>query len=203
MQNVDIGGGVEVPVYVSGPRSHSWMAMVVLLCAAASLYLSYVFSYLYLWTTSPGWIAGEAFRPGIHWPVATTLALLTAFACVTFTDWATRDGRYRSLAAVAWCSAALLSSLALATEVSGHWQAGLRPGQSGYGAMVFMASVLQAQIVAVFVIMALFTAIKLIAGRLEGRDRATLLNVGLFGKYAVAQGLVGLLLIHGFPMVAS
>ena len=175
----------------------------MLLCAAASLYLSYVFSYLYLWTTSPGWIAGDAFRPGIHWPLATTLALFADLRVCAFTDRAARDGRYRSLAAVAWSGAALLSAVALATEISGHWQAGLRPDQSGYGAMVFMASVLQAQIVAVFVIMALFTAIKLLAGRLEGRDRATPLNVGLFGKYAVAQGLVGLLLIHGFPMVAS
>ena len=37
----------------SGPVSHSWWAMVVLLLVAGSLYLAYVFSYLYLWTVSP------------------------------------------------------------------------------------------------------------------------------------------------------
>ena len=37
----------------SGPLSHSWWAMVVLLLVAGSLYLAYVFSYLYLWTVSP------------------------------------------------------------------------------------------------------------------------------------------------------
>ena len=53
LRRVEIGHGIKLPTYVSGPLSHSWWAMVVLLLVAGSLYLAYVFSYLYLWTVSP------------------------------------------------------------------------------------------------------------------------------------------------------
>ena len=39
--------------------SHSWWAMVVLLLVCGALYLSYVFSYLYIWTVSPQRLAGR------------------------------------------------------------------------------------------------------------------------------------------------
>src|SRR3546814_9830316 len=50
---VDIGGSIRLPVYVTGPTSHSWWAMVVLLLVIGTIFVSLVFSYLYLWTVSP------------------------------------------------------------------------------------------------------------------------------------------------------
>lgn len=50
---IEIAKGVRLPTYMSGPTSHSWWAMVVLMFVAASLYLAYVFSYLFLWVVSP------------------------------------------------------------------------------------------------------------------------------------------------------
>ena len=75
MAPVDIGGGLKLPTYASGPMSHSWWAMVVLLLVAGSLYLAYVFSYLYLWTVSPQvWPAAEL--PSTLWPFAAAVLLL-------------------------------------------------------------------------------------------------------------------------------
>jgi cytochrome c oxidase subunit I+III len=201
-ETVDIGGGLMLPSYLSGPQSHSWMAIVVLLCAAASLYLSYVFSYLYLWTTSPQWI-DHAARPNVTWPLASALGLVAGYGCVLAAQRIARAGGSRNRAVVAWIAAACGITAALAIEVFGHWQSGLRPDHSGYGAMVYMASVLQAQMVIAFVIMAAFTAAKVAAGKLDGAGRATPQNVGLFGTYVIAQGIAGLLLLHGFPEVAS
>src|SRR5690606_503 len=50
---VDIGAGIILPTYMSGHRSHAWWAMMVLIVVASSLYLAYLFSYLYLWVVSP------------------------------------------------------------------------------------------------------------------------------------------------------
>ncbi|PLU68992.1 cytochrome c oxidase subunit I, partial [Sinorhizobium medicae] len=50
---IEIARGVRLPTYMSGPTSHSWWAMVVLMFVAGSLYLAYVFSYLFLWVVSP------------------------------------------------------------------------------------------------------------------------------------------------------
>ena len=74
---VEIGGGIKLPTYATGPLSHSWWAMVVLLLVAGSLYLAYVFSYLYLWTVSPQvWPRPEQLPP-IAWPLMSG-ALLAA-----------------------------------------------------------------------------------------------------------------------------
>src|SRR5690606_28438229 len=80
---VDIGGGIKLPTYMSGPSSHPWWAMMVLIFVAGSLYLSLVFSYLYLWVVSPEvWAPhGSAALPHPGWPVAAaTLAVGSAAA---------------------------------------------------------------------------------------------------------------------------
>ena len=77
---VDIGGGARLPTYVSGSSSHSWWAMVIVLLVAGALYLSYVFSYLYLWTVSPQvWPAanGQAI-PSLGWSAVSGILLLSA-----------------------------------------------------------------------------------------------------------------------------
>lgn len=201
--DIDIGGGIKIPTYSSGPTSHSWMAVVVLLCAAASLYLSYVFSYLYLWTTSASWIPSDVLRPDAIWVVGSALALLVMLVGLLAVERWARTGRRQALSAGVWLGIAVIALAALGNEVFAHWRAGLRPADSSYGAMVYMASVLQAQIVFAFAIMAAFTAAKLLTGRLIGQNRATPLNVALFGKYVVWQGAAGLLLVHGFPVVAQ
>ena len=43
---------------------------------------------------------------------------------------------------------------ALGFEIAGHWGLGLRPDASGYAALVYLASVLQLQIVGAIVVMA-------------------------------------------------
>ena len=72
---VEIGRGIKVPTYVSGPLSHSWWAMVVLMLVAGSLYLAYVFSYLYLWTVSPQVWPKPAQLPLVAWPLLSALLL--------------------------------------------------------------------------------------------------------------------------------
>jgi len=66
-----------------------------------------------------------------------------------------------------------------------------------------MAAALQGQFVAVLVIMGLYTVARSLRGLLDGRRRATFDNTMLLMHYTVAQGLVALAIIHGFPRVAG
>ena len=50
-------------------------------------------------------------------------------------------------------------------------------------------------------IMGAYTIARWLAGKLDGVRRATFDNTMLFWHYTVAQGLIGLLLTHGFPRV--
>jgi cytochrome c oxidase subunit I+III len=91
----------------------------------------------------------------------------------------------------------------LATELLAHWRAGLRPDADAHGAMVYMASVLQLQLVFALVVMAGFTIARRAAGMLHRRRRNVLDNLALLWHYTVAQGVFSLLLVHGFPRIAG
>jgi cytochrome c oxidase subunit I+III len=98
-------------------------------------------------------------------------------------------------------TAAVACSLAI--EVAGHWQSGLRPHASGYAAMVYMAGFLQAELVLALLVMALFVSARVLAGRVDAVRRNTVDNTAILLHYTVAQGLLGLLLVHGFPRLVT
>tara|TARA_B100000678_G_scaffold291050_1_gene305984 strand:- start:2895 stop:5447 length:2553 start_codon:yes stop_codon:yes gene_type:complete len=200
---VDIGGGYTLPVYVTGRMAHGYWAMIVLWIVAGSIFLSYVFSYLYLWTGSPEvWLAGRKYLSNIAWPTASAVLLVTGLALykaavVVLPERGKRNVRAPVLVAAG--ASALVAAIVI--EFYGHWQAGLRPMESSYGAMVFMGGILSAQIIAAIVIMSGFVIARLAAGMVDKVRWASLENTNLLVWYVVGQALLGLVLIHGFPHV--
>jgi cytochrome c oxidase subunit I+III len=198
---VAIGGGIALPTYQSGPSSHSWWAMVVLMLVAGSLFLAYIFSYLYLWTVSPQvWApAGSPQLPSIKWLGASSL-LFALGACSFFgADYMlTRHPRKPITPILVLLGAACLVG-GVSVDILGHWHSGLRATDNSYSAMVYMAGALTGQIVAAVVIMSLFTFARHVAGKLDSERRVTFENTALLAYYAAGQGIVGLALIHGFP----
>ena len=67
--------------------------------------------------------------------------------------------------------------------------------------MVYMASFLQLQLLLTLVVMAGFAIARRVAGLLNRRRRVVFDNLALLWHYTVAQGLFGLLLVHGFPRI--
>ena len=62
---------------------------------------------------------------------------------------------------------------------------------------------LQGLFLAVVLIMTAYLIARSWAGRLDGIRRVTFDNCRLFWLYTVAQGLVGLALVHGAPLIAG
>jgi cytochrome c oxidase subunit I+III len=198
---VPIGGGIELPIYVTGPIGHGWWAMVILMLVAASLYFAYVFSYLYTWSVSPKvWPASVQAMPGLQWP-ALSAALFVASAAVFVIANRTlaAPGRKHVWTPLLILSGALLSVLAVYLEFWCQWQAGLRPAASSYGAMVYMGGILDGELVFAVLIMSLFVIARHFTGKLDRVRAATLENTSLLVYYTAAQALVGHLVIHGFP----
>ncbi|WP_065753135.1 cytochrome c oxidase subunit I [Bradyrhizobium paxllaeri] len=197
-----IGHGIRVPTYVNGPLAHSWWAMVVLILVAGSLYLSFVFSYLFLWTVSPQvWPKPEQMPPSL-WSVISAI-LLAASSGLTMLAGRVLPARSRNGSAFVGAIGLAVVSLcgSLGVEVLSHWRAGFRPDVDAHGALAYMASFLQAQLVLVLVVMAGFAVARCLAGMLSRRRRVVFDNLALLWHYTVAQGLLGLLLVHGFPRV--
>ncbi|WP_353645286.1 cytochrome c oxidase subunit I [Mesorhizobium sp. WSM2239] len=204
--SIDIGGGISLPTYVTGPTSHSWWAMVVLMFVAASLYLAYVFSYLFLWIVSPEvWApAGSPALPAVAWPAASTFLLLAGAALVVAAGRLLPPAGKFGVAvplAIFLALACLVGSLAI--EIAGHWRTGLSPSANAYGAMVYLGVVLFGQLTFTLVIMGFFTIARHAAGKLDRERRVTFDNLALLYHYTVVQSLLGLALIHGFPRLVG
>lgn len=199
---VDIGAGLKLPTYVSGPMSHSWWAMIVLMLVAGSLYLTFVFSYLYLWTVSPQVFppAGAPGPPSLDWPFAVAVMLIVSVAAFVAADRLLPAPRSANVwapllvfvGAVALCAGVLV-------EIGGHWQTGLRAPDSAYGAMVYMASILTGELAFTVALMAGYTLARFLTGKVDSVRRVTFENTALLTYYTAGQGLLGLVLIHGFP----
>jgi cytochrome c oxidase subunit I+III len=169
---------------------------------AGSLYLAYVFSYLYIWTVAPqGWANAVIAGPASQWPVLSAGLLILAAAAVTVASRVLGRSASGFIALVVVGITSL--SAALMTEVVGHWNARLRPDASAYGALVYLASFLQFEIVAAVVISGLYVIVRAVADRVNAERRVTFDVLMLLSYYAIGQGLLGLALVHGFPRVAS
>ena len=201
---VAIGANMKLPTYMAGPSSHSWWAMIIVILVAASLYLSYVFSYFYLWTLAPrSWFSGSPL-PAIHWPLAAALLLIAAVGAFFAAGRSLPAPGTRSF----WTPVLLLfgaTSLLgyIGLEIAAQWQAGLRPTANSHAAMAYMASFLSGQVVAAVVIMALFTLARYVTGRLDVQRPVSFECTALLAYYAAGQGLIGLLLVHGFPRLVG
>ncbi len=194
----DIGRGVSVPGYMSGPTSHAWWATVIVLLVAGSLYLAFVFSYLYVWTVAPQfWPGAGAAAAPITNAVGAAALLLGAAGAMFAADRALVVTRAGFAVLVGISTVALVAALWF--EIAGHWTTGLRPDASSYAALVYLASALQLQIVGAIVVMACVVLARLVCGRLNNVRRVTFEALALLTYYAAGQGLLGLLMVHGFP----
>jgi cytochrome c oxidase subunit I+III len=202
--HVHIGANIRLPTIMSGSKSHARDATIVVILVAGALFLSYVFSYLYLWTLAPStWVSSSELPPD-HWPLVAVMLLLIGAASYLAAG--------RTLAqrvAYGWSTPTLLllgSACFLAyvvLEAAAHWQTGLRPTTDSYAAMVYMAIFLSAQLVAAIVIMSLFATVRYFAGRLDARRRLAYECTALLAYYFAGQALVSILLVHGFPRLIA
>jgi cytochrome c oxidase subunit I+III len=195
---VRVAETLKLRTSASGPTSHSYWAMIVLLATAAALYLSFLFSYVYLWTVSPQHWSIEM-RPAASWPLVSAMLFAISSALVLAARALLPQATSKPLFALVIVVATTALTLALVADTFGHWQAGLRPTQSAYAAMVYMNAVLQLQLVGSLIVMAGFAIARRLAGRLDQGRPAVFDNLGVLWHYTVGQALLGLLLVHGAP----
>lgn len=198
---VDIGGGYRLPVYVTGAIGHGWWAMVVLMLVAGSLYIAYIFSYLYLWTVSADvWPQQETLLPALSSSAISAGLFIISAAFYWLSKRALPKPGSRNVSnPLCVLIGATALTLAVANEIYTQWQVGLNPTDNSYSAMVYMGSILTGQLAFAIVIMTLFVVARMITGKLDRIRFASLENTQLLAYYTVVQGLLGLLLIHGFP----
>jgi cytochrome c oxidase subunit I+III len=202
----DIGGGVVVPVYVTGPMNHSWWAMIVLMVVSGMVFTCLIFSYLFLWLVNPmAWPPQETVLPAVAWPLAAAFLYVASAALIL---WASRvlkgDDRRAPRSVPILIGVALVLVLgASAVDLWAQWRSGLSPSAHAYGAAVYSILSLQIFFVLTTLVMGLYTIARWVAGRLDSVRRTTFDNTMLFWIYTTGQGLVGLLVVYGFPRLGG
>lgn len=176
--------------------------MVVLMLVAGSLYLTFVFSYLYLWTVSPQAYppAGAPAPPTIDWPLTAAALMIASVTAFVAADRALPAPHSMSpwTPLLTLLGAACLGA-GVVLEIFGHWHTGLRATDTSYGAMVYMASILNGELALTVALMAGYTLARFFTGKVDSVRRVTFENTALLTYYTAGQGLFGLVLIHGFP----
>jgi heme/copper-type cytochrome/quinol oxidase subunit 3 len=183
---------------MSGPDSQAWWAVVVLMLVSASIYGCALFSYLYLWTVSPE--VWPSALPDTGSPLASAALLVLASAAFGAANVFLKKNSRGTVSACLILGMALLSA-GVGLEFASH--SALSPTESAYGAAVYLILVLAGFYACVAIAMTLFVLARAASGMVDAVRRVTFDNARLFWHYTVAQTLVGLVLVHGFPRLVA
>jgi cytochrome c oxidase subunit I+III len=203
-RSVDIGDGIRVPSFATGPMSHSWWAMVTLMLVMGTAFACLLGSWLFLWLVN-----GDAMwpPPGMGIPAGGFgLAAFGFYAGGGLLAWAAArllGRRWRWAMHGALLAAAGLFALGAAADGWALWSAGIRPAEHAYGAASFAIFAWQAMHVAIVVLMLGYALARSLVGRLDGERRLSMDNTMLFALYTAGQGITGLALQHLFPRLLA
>jgi cytochrome c oxidase subunit I+III len=196
----DVGLGLRLPIYLSGPSSVSWWAMFITMLAILTAFASLIFGYFFYWTIHEDFPPASAKGPGVFWPCVAATLLLGSWA-LTFL--ARRWNRYdKSTAFYVGLSTACFLSLAGGGAIlAGPWLTSLDPTRHVYAAIVWLLAIWVALHAATGFIMQIYCLTSRMAGRMTARHDIDIWNVTLFWHFVAITVLITVAVIAGFPLV--
>jgi len=197
----DVGLGLTLPLYISGPQSVGWWAVFITMMAMMSAFMSLIFGYFFFWTVRNDFPPDPASGPGIFWPSLAAVLLLGGWAMTLLARRLNKKDRaigfyFGIVAAVVFAIAGGLALLA------GPWLTGLDPASHVYPATVWILVIWTASQTLVGVIMQLYCIARRIAGRMTARYDIDICNVALYWHFTVLTAVITVAVIAGFPLVA-
>jgi cytochrome c oxidase subunit I+III len=197
---VDIGGGLHLPVYITGRDSVGWWAMVVLLLVDGSIFACLGFTHGFLWLVNgdAAWPPPGTALPETAAPAVAAALVAASGAGIWLADRLLRRGR-TGLVPFVVLGAMVLLLLGMGGDFAWIWGAGIRPTENSFAAAVYANQFWQGLHAAITTVMALYLVARVWAGLVDPVRRVTFDNIRLFWFYTVVQALAGMALTHLFP----
>ncbi len=196
----DVGLGLTLPLYMSGPSSVSWWAMFITMLAILTAFASLVFGYFFYWTIHEDFPPASATGPGVFWPCVGGGLMIGSWALTLLARrWNHTDHAgafYTGLGAA--CLLALAGGAAI---LAGPWFTGLDPTTHVYGAIVWILAIWVALHAAVGALMQLYCLARRAAGRMTAEHDIDIWNVTLFWHFTAVTAAITVAVIAGFPLV--
>ncbi len=197
----DVGLGLKLPLYKSGPHSVGWWAMFITMSGDATAFLGLVFGYYYFFTIHTTFPPPGSVGPGIVWPTISLAAFAAAWIAAGLAaavNRAQRTGLSRALM-TAGAAAALLGSSAL---IWGPYSTGLDPVAHVYPATVWVLAIWSAVHGAVGALMLGYCLARSVGGRLTPAFDIDIRNVALYWHFMGGMALVTVFTVAYFPRLA-
>ena len=193
----DVGAGIKLPTYVTGPSTHGWWATVILLIVIFMIFFMAVFSWFFLQGAHPQFwrdIGDETLLMPIlaGYAAAAGLVLLGRFLLARdkSTHWSPTTQILLAGAAMA---------LAYWIDFWSWRQSGLDPELTSQAALVMTFLSLQGMVVAICVIMVFYLAARNARAMITRPRNVTFDVISLFMLYTAAQGSVAAALTRLYP----
>jgi cytochrome c oxidase subunit I+III len=197
----DVGLGLRLPLYASGPGSVGWWAVFITMLADLTAFMSLVFGYFFYWTIHDNFPPKPAPGPGVLWPCLAAGLLLGSWALTLFG----RRSNRRDQAALFYgglLTAALLAIAGGAALLAGPWLTGLDPTTHVYPATVWVLVIWTAFHVLIGLVMQTYCIARRVAGRMTAEHDIDITNVALFWHFVALTVVITVAVIAGFPLVA-
>ena len=198
----DVGRGLSLPLYMSGPQSVSWWAMFITMTGDATAFLSLVFGYYFFFTIHQDFPPpGMENAPGQLWPMLSLALFAGAWGLAVAANRLNRTGRV-PLARLAMGGGGVLSVVAAAALLWAPYATGLDPVVHVYPAIVWTLAIWTAVHAAVGTIMLFYCLARSLAGKLTPEYDIDICNVALYWHFMGGTALVTIGTISLFPLVA-
>ncbi len=194
---VDVGGGIRLSTYVTGPSSHGWWATVILIIVIFMIFLMAVFSYLFLLGVHPQFWGAPA-------PASWLVPIIAGYAAAAGLALLGRHLLAREKSTV-WSPptqillAAALLLIAWTMDFYSWDLHGIDPEESAQQAMVMAMITLNGLLAMLILMMSLYLAARVSRGIMTRPRNTTFDVVVLFILYSAAQGIVSAALTRLVP----
>ncbi|WP_075292895.1 cytochrome c oxidase subunit I [Pararhizobium arenae] len=196
----DIGLGVTLPVYASGPASVGWWAMFITMAGDGTAFASLMFGYFFYWTIHPDFTAGLP-GPGVVWPLAAVALFAIAWLVMLLARHANAKDRLRLARLCLFCSVFVTLAACLA-GLAGPTLHRMQPTVHVYPAIVWVICLWTVLHGLVAIIMQLYCLAGSFTGRLTANYDADLRNVVLYWHFLVITALTSFGVLGLFPEVS-
>src|SRR5690606_21590331 len=136
----DVGLGLTLPLYLSGPVSVGWWGMCITMLADFTAFASLIFGYFFSWTARNDFPPDHISGPGVLWPaVSAVLIIVTWVMMLLARRWNRQERAVATYAALGL--AALLGLGSGAALLAGPYTTGMKPTEHVYPAIVWLLAI--------------------------------------------------------------
>lgn len=194
----DVGLGLRLPVYVSGPKAPGWWGVFITMLGDATAFASLIFGVFFYWTSRPDFPPEDAVHADVPWTILAACLFAASWAATRAARGVNRAGGVAGarllLGAAPVLGLAGGVALVLAVKLPG-----LAPVSHVYPAMMWGLVVWACAHLAAGVIMQCYCLAGSIFGKLTPRYDADLWNTTLFWHFLLVTCLVTTAMIGLVP----